>query len=107
MLFKFYESVAEHALLWVKRKLRRQPLLWGMVKLFFNKVFPVAKMVQEGEGKGAGVLWGVDGVVRIAHGASKAAPIASAIIAARNAVEADVVGCLKAELAKFNAGNVR
>jgi len=106
VLFKFYESIATHALLWVKRKLRRQPLLWAMIKLFFNKVFPVAKMTKEGEVKGAGILWGVDGVVRIAHGASKAMPIASAIIAAKNAVEADIVGCLKAELVKFNTKNV-
>ena len=106
VLFKFYESIAEHALLWVKRKLRKQPLLWKVVKLLFDRVFPVTKMVKEGEGKGAGMLWGVDGVVRIAHGASKAAPIASAIIAAKDAVEADIVGCLKAELAKFNAESV-
>lgn len=105
VLFKFYESIAEHALFWVKKKLRRQPLLWKVVKLLFNKVFPVTKMTKEGEVKGAGVLWGVDGVVRIAHGASKAMPIANAIIAAKNAVEADIVGCLKAELAKFNTEN--
>lgn len=107
VLFKFYESIGEHALFWIKRKLRKCPPVLKIVELLFNRMFPVSKISHEGELKGAGVLWGIDGVVRIAHGANKAQPIANAIIGAKNAVEADVVGCLKIELAKISAENIR
>ena len=85
----------------MKRKLKKYPPLSGIAKLVFNRLFPVTKMSYEGEEEGGGILWGVNGVVRIAHGASRAPHIACAIASARKAVEANIVGYLKSELAKF------
>lgn len=101
VILKFYESLGDHALNYMKRKLKKYPPLSGMATLLFNRLFPVTKMSYEGEEKGGGILWGVNGVVRISHGASRAPHIACAIASARKAVEADIVGCLKSELAKF------
>jgi len=101
VLWKLYESLADHVLNYLKRKLKRYPPLSAMAKLLFNKLFPVTKISYESEEAGGGILWGIDGVVRIAHGASRAPHIAHAIASARKAVEADIVGCLKSELAKF------
>jgi glycerol-3-phosphate acyltransferase PlsX len=102
ILFKFYETMGDHAQDWVKKKLRRYPPLGSLAKLLFGRLFPVTKLSYEGEEEGAGILWGIDGVVRIAHGSSRAPHIAHAIASARNAVKADIIGCLKSELAKIN-----
>lgn len=101
VILKFYESLGDHALNYMKRKLKKYPPLSGIAKLLFNRLFPVTKMSYEGEERGGGILWGINGVVRISHGASRAPHIACAIASARKAVEADIVGCLKSELAKF------
>ena len=101
VLMKFYESFGDQALNYVRRRLKKYPPLRAMAKLLFNRLFPVAKMSYEGEEEGSGILWGVDGVVRIAHGNSQAPHIVHAITSARKAVDADIVGCLKSELAKF------
>ena len=101
VILKFYESLGDHALNYMKRKLKKYPPLSGIAKLVFNRLFPVTKMSYEGEEEGGGILWGVNGVVRIAHGASRAPHIACAIASGRKAVEADIVGYLKSELAKF------
>jgi len=101
VILKFYESMGERAWDYVKEKFKKYPPLRGIAKLLFNKFFPVTTISYEGEEKGGGILWGVDGVVRIAHGASQAEHIAHAIVGGKNAVEADIVGCLKSELAKF------
>ncbi|GAI39305.1 unnamed protein product [marine sediment metagenome] len=79
--------------------------LGSIAKLFFNSLFPVTKLSYEGEEAGGGILWGIDGVVRIAHGACRASDIAHAIASARNTVEADIVGCLKLESAKLRKKN--
>jgi glycerol-3-phosphate acyltransferase PlsX len=48
---------------------------------------------------GGGPLWGVNGVVCKAHGRSKASEVASTIGTAKRAVEIDLVGTFKTELA--------
>jgi len=101
VILKFYESLGDHALNYMKRKLKKYPPLSGLATLVFHRLFPVTKISYEGEEEGGGILWGVDGVVRITHGACHASDIAHAIASARKAVEADIVGCLKSELAKF------
>jgi glycerol-3-phosphate acyltransferase PlsX len=103
-LLKFYESIGPHARDWTEQKLRKYPLPGILVKLLFNKLFPATKISSETEKRGGGILWGVDGVVRIAHGASRAPRIASAIESAKDAVKAGVIEVLKSELAKFNQG---
>jgi glycerol-3-phosphate acyltransferase PlsX len=104
VLLKFYESIGGYAQVWTERKLRKYPPLRALVKLLFKQLFPATKISSETEKRGGGILWGVDGVVKIAHGGSRAPQIANAIECAREAVRAEVVESLKSELAKFNQG---
>jgi glycerol-3-phosphate acyltransferase PlsX len=104
VLLKFYESIGGYAKDWTERKLKKYPPLRALVKLLFNGLFPATKISSETEKQGGGILWGVDGVVKIAHGASRAPQIANAIESAKEAVKAGVVESLKSELAKFNQG---
>jgi len=104
VLLKFYESIAGHAKDWTAQKMKKYPPLDVFVKLLFNGLFPATKISSESERRGGGILWGVDGVVRIAHGASRAPQIANAIEGAQAAVKAEVIESLKLDLAKFNHG---
>jgi glycerol-3-phosphate acyltransferase PlsX len=104
VLLKFYESIAGHAKDWTAQKMKKYPPLNVFVKLLFNGLFPATKISSESERRGGGILWGVDGVVRIAHGASRAPQIANAIEGAKEAVKAEVIESLKLDLAKFNHG---
>lgn len=100
VLLKFYESVGDHALEWMKHKFNKYPPLGSMAGLLFGRVFPLTKMSYEGEEEGSGILWGVDGVVIIAHGACRAPDIVHGIASARKAVEVDIIGSLRSELEK-------
>jgi glycerol-3-phosphate acyltransferase PlsX len=104
VLLKFYESIGGYAKDWTQRKLKKYPPLAALVRLLFNGLFPATKISGETEKQGGGILWGVDGVVKIAHGASQAPQIANAIESAKEAVKAEVVESLKSELEKFNQG---
>ena len=104
VLLKFYESIADYALQWTKRRLGRYPLLPELITFLFHRIFPVTRIANEtGEG-GGGILWGVNGIVRIAHGASRAPQIVHAIESAKRAVRANIIEELKRELGKFNQG---
>lgn len=100
VLLKFYESVGDRALEWIMAKLRRNPPARVLARAAFNRLFPISKMSYEGEEEGSGILWGVNGVVRIAHGACRASHILHGIASARNAVKLDIVASLKEELAR-------
>ena len=63
----------------------------------------MARKSYESEDEVSGILWGVNGIVKIAHGASYASHINHDIMSARNAVKANIVGSLSSELAKFKA----
>jgi glycerol-3-phosphate acyltransferase PlsX len=104
VLLKFYESIGGHAQVWVERKLKKYPPLRALIRLMFKQLFPATKISTETEKQGGGILWGIDGVVKIAHGASRAPQIANAIESAKEAVKAGVVQNLKSELVKFNQG---
>jgi len=104
VVLKFYESIAGHARDWTAQKMKKYPPAGALVKLLFNGLFPVTKISGESEKRGGGILWGVDGVVRIAHGASHAPQIANAIEGAKEAVKAEVIESFKLDLAKFNHG---
>ena len=104
VLLKFYESIGGYAQVWTERKLKKYPPLRALVRLLFKGLFPATRISSETEKRGGGILWGVDGVVKIAHGASRAPQIANAIESAKEAVKAGVVESLKSELAKFNQG---
>ena len=104
VILKFYESIASYARDWTVQKMKKYPPLGALVKMLFNGLFPATRISSETERRGGGILWGVDGVVRIAHGASRAPQIANAIEGAREAVKAEVIESLKLDLAKFNHG---
>ncbi len=104
VLLKFYESIGGYAQVWTEQKLKKYPPLRTLARLLFKSLFPATKISRETEKQGGGILWGVDGVVKIAHGASRAPNIANAIESAKEAVKAGVVESLKSELAKFNQG---
>jgi glycerol-3-phosphate acyltransferase PlsX len=104
VLLKFYESIGGYAQVWTEQKLKKYPPLRALVRLLFKGLFPATKISTETEKQGGGILWGVDGVVKIAHGASRAPHIANAIESAKEAVKAEVIESLKSELAKFNQG---
>ena len=53
---------------------------------------------ENGADLGGGVIWGVNGLIRKLHGASRAPHVALKIRHARLAVEADLVGALKSDL---------
>lgn len=101
VLLKFYESIGDYALGWMRHKLKRYPLLGWIAKLVFDKTLPIAKLSYEGEEEGSGLLWGVNGIVRVAHGACRAPHIAHGIAGAKKAVVADIIGALKPELERF------
>jgi glycerol-3-phosphate acyltransferase PlsX len=104
VLLKFYESIGGYAQTWTEQKLKKYPPLRALTRLLFKSLFPATKISRETEKQGGGILWGVDGVVKIAHGASRASNIANAIESAKEAVKAGVVENLKSELAKFDQG---
>ncbi len=104
VLLKFFESIGGHAQVWTERKLKKHPPVRALARLLFRKLFPATKISSETEKQGGGILWGVAGVVKIAHGASRAPQIADAIQSAKEAVKAGVVESMKLELAKFNRG---
>ena len=104
VLLKFYESIGSYAQVWTERKLRKHPPLRALAGLLFKRLFPATKISSETEKQGGGILWGIDGVVKIAHGASRAPQIANAIESAKEAVRAGVVENMKLELAKFSQG---
>jgi phosphate acyltransferase len=104
VVLKLYESIAPYARDWTIKRLKRYPPLNVLGKLLFDRMFPANAISRSTERNGGGILWGVDGVVRIAHGASRAPNIANAIESARNATEAGIIESLKSELAKFNQG---
>jgi glycerol-3-phosphate acyltransferase PlsX len=104
VILKFYENIGGYAQVWIERKLKKYPPLRALVRLLFKGLFPTTKISNETEKRGGGILWGVDGVVKITHGASRAPQIANAIESAKEAVKAGVVESLKSELAKFNQG---
>jgi len=101
-LLKFYESIGGYAKDWTERKLEKYPPVRALAGLLFKRLFPATKISREMEKQGGGLLWGIDGVVKIAHGASQAPQIANAIEGAKGAVRAGVVESLKSELARLN-----
>lgn len=103
ILLKFYESVGDRARVWLMGK---YPRIKGLVGYMFDRVLPIKKLSYEGEEEGSGILWGIDGVVRIAHGACRSEHIVHGINAARKAVENDIVGNLKREIASLNLRSI-
>jgi len=98
VILKFYESIGYYAGEWLKHRLKGFPRVGPAGKLFTT--FTSLTRVTEGESIGSGLLWGIDGVVFVMHGGSKAPQIAKTIAKAREAVRVDLVTSIKSELAR-------
>jgi glycerol-3-phosphate acyltransferase PlsX len=99
VILKFYESIGYYAGEWLKKRLKGFPRVGPAGKLFTT--FTSLTRVTEGQSVGSGLLWGIDGVVFVMHGGSKAPQVASTIAKARKAVKADLVASIKSELARI------
>jgi glycerol-3-phosphate acyltransferase PlsX len=98
VILKFYESIGYYAGEWLKKRLKGFPKVGPAGKLFTT--FTSLTRVTEGESIGSGLLWGIDGVVFVMHGGSKAPQVAKTIAKAREAVKVDLVTSIKSELAR-------
>ncbi len=97
ILLKFYESLGPCFTNWVVGRLKGRPLVGAGRRVLCQMA--AFTRVTRAESTGGGLLWGVNGVVQIMHGSSKAPHFERAIARARQAVEADVVNELRTEFA--------
>ena len=98
VILKFYESIGYYAGDWLEQRLKGFPKV-GPARKLFTTVTSLTR-VTEAEGIGSGLLWGIDGVVFVMHGGSKAPQVARTIAKAREAVKANLVASIKSELAR-------
>lgn len=96
---KFCEGLGDVTARWLERKLGN--------KLPENEVSEIVTALKRAtipaDAVGGGPLWGVNGVVCKGHGRSKAPEVAMTIGTAKRAVEIDLVGTFKSELAAFRS----
>jgi len=97
VLMKFYESLGQYIVAWVRGRISNLPLV-GSVRRLLDQLYAFSRTTQD-ESDGGGLLWGVNGVVQIMHGSSQAQQLSKAIARARDAVSTDMIGALKQELA--------
>jgi len=95
ILVKFCESLGETICRWLEDKVKEK-LPESDVKEIVDGLLMATNVVSA---SGGGPLWAVNGVACVAHGRSKSGEIARVIGQAKLAVELDLVGSLKAELA--------
>lgn len=96
ILTKFYESMGHYLIAWVKARLGNLPLGESIRKLL-DQMTSFTKITKH-ESDGGGLLWGVNGVVHLLHGHSRARQVSKAAARAKQAVEIDLLGSLKSEL---------
>jgi glycerol-3-phosphate acyltransferase PlsX len=97
VIMKFYESMGHYIVRWLRAKLDNLSSV-GPIKKLLNQMGSFTRMVQDESG-GGGLLWGVNNVVQVLHGNSRAQQVSKAIARAKYAVETDLIGCLRSELA--------
>lgn len=95
IVVKFTESLGHTIAQWLEDKIG-QKLPESSVKEIMSELL---KATNAADAVGGGPLWAVDGISCVAHGRSKAGDIARTIGQAKSAVELDLVGTLKTELA--------
>ena len=95
ILVKFCESLGKTISRWLEDKVKGK-LPESDVKEIIDNLLLATNVA---DAIGGGPLWAVNGVVCVSHGRSKSAEIAKTIGQAKLAVELDLVGSLKAELA--------
>jgi len=97
VLLKFYESLGPSFTRWLKARLQGRPLV-GAGRRVLCQIAAFTRITRD-ESTGGGLLWGVNGVVQIMHGSSRAPHFERAILRAHDAVAANVVEELRAEFA--------
>ena len=95
ILVKFSEALGRTVCRWLENRLKGK-LPESDVKGIVDNLFQATNAA---DALGGGPLWAVNGVACVAHGRSKSQEIAGAIGQAKLAVELDLMGSLKAELA--------
>jgi glycerol-3-phosphate acyltransferase PlsX len=95
IVVKFGEALGKTIGSWLEDKLKGK-LPDGDLKEIVNNLVLATNIA---DARGGGPLWAVDGVVCVAHGRSKADEISKVVGQAKWAVEEDIVGSLKTELA--------
>jgi glycerol-3-phosphate acyltransferase PlsX len=101
VLMKFYESIGHYFVGWLRGRLSNLPL-GGTVKKLLDQMISFTKITKS-ESDGGGLLWGVNGVVHLMHGNSRAEQVNKAIARAKQAVETDVIGSLRTDLATIGS----
>lgn len=96
VIFKFSESGAEIIGNYFKSKMKSYPMISHLLK---DKVKDLVTSLSLPDSVGGGLIWGVDGIVLKMHGHSRAPDVTKKIAQVKMAVESDIVGCLKSELA--------
>lgn len=96
VIFKFSESGAEIIGNYFKSKMKSYPMISHLLK---DKVKDLVASLSLPDSVGGGLIWGVDGIVLKMHGHSRAPDVTKKIAQVKMAVESDIVGCLKSELA--------
>jgi glycerol-3-phosphate acyltransferase PlsX len=97
---KFCEGLGDVTAGWLEKTLESK-----MSKAETGEIITALKRATiPADALGGGPLWGVNGVICKAHGRSKAGEVASTIGTAKRAVEIDLVGTFKTELAAVRSG---
>lgn len=95
VLFKFCEGGFESIHDWLKGKFAHIPLA-GLLKSLSKDL---TSLTSTPESVGSGIIWGIDGIALKMHGHSRAPQVADKIAQVKLAVNMDVIGSLKSELA--------
>lgn len=99
ILVKFCEALGKTIGRWFEEQLRGK-LPEGEVK---ETIDALLQATNAADAVGGGPLWAVNGVACVAHGRSRATEFARAIGQAKRAVELDLVGSLKEEMASVRS----
>ena len=99
IMLKFCEGLSEAVCHWLSQELKDK-LSPEDLKNITSELY---KLISSSMERG-GLLWGIDGVVGIAHGSSQALQIVGTIKCAKDAVESSFVDQLRAELEKVQVG---
>jgi len=99
ILVKFCESLGMAVSRWLTKELQEKLDAADLEKITKQLHYMMSPAVA----MGGGPLWGVDGVVAVAHGASRAQQIAGTVKQAILAVESGFVDTLRTEMAKAQA----
>lgn len=97
VLMKFYESLGQYVVRWLRARLGNSALA-DSVRRLLEQMATFTKLTRD-ESDGGGLLWGINGVVHLMHGSSRAQQIEKAIAKARHAAETDLIGYLRSEIA--------